>query len=234
MKSMRGAISILWAVAWLGVPGCEGGGDEDTGASGSTGMEMDGSTGSSNGSEGSTTTNDPTTTGVDSSSGGPPIELSCESYCEIYSTACPDFSEYANDQHCLDHCGQWPEGAPEDVDGDSLGCRTYHATVAGSTDPDFHCPHAGPSGAAVCVAEDAPTCDLYCTRYFGNCTDDLNLWVDMDECLTECATWYPGTTTDDSGNTIGCRAYYANLAAGDPDTHCPNAGPGGGEACVFP
>lgn len=229
MKSKQGAISILWAVALLGLPGCPGGDDGDTGASGSTGM--DGSSGSSDGSEGSS--GEPTTTGVDSSSGEPPVELSCAAYCETYTSACQDFSEYANAQHCLDNCAQWPEGAPEDVAGDSLGCRTYHATVAASTDADLHCPHSGPSGDGVCVAEDAPTCDLYCTRYFGNCTDDLNLWTDMTECMDTCATWYPGAATDDSGHSIGCRAYYANLAAGDPDLHCPNAGPGGGEACVL-
>jgi len=169
----------------------------------------------------------------DSSSGGEPIELSCEAYCELHEVTCQDFDGYANNQHCLDNCAQWPVGDAADVGGDSLGCRIYHVTVAASTDPELHCPHSGPSGDGVCVAEDAPTCDLYCTRYFNNCEGDLNLWVDMGECLDTCADWYPGEVTDDSGHSIGCRAYYSQLAAADPETHCENAGPGGGTACVL-
>lgn len=244
MTSKQGAISILWAAVLLAMPGCDPG-DGDTGASGSTGMGMetgDGtgpteSTGEPGDSTGTTlppadSSGDGSSDGGDSS-GAPPVELGCDEYCTIYMDACQDFAEYANEQHCLDHCAQWPVGAPEDVAGDTLGCRTYHVTVAGSTDAALHCPHAGPSGMGVCVDEGAPTCELYCTRYFGNCQGELDLWADMDECMSTCAGWYPGTATDDSGHSIGCRAFYANLAAADPEQHCPNAGPGGGEACVL-
>ena len=37
-------------------------------------------------------------------------DLSCEAYCDIYVTACKDFSEYQNEQACLDQCSQWPIG----------------------------------------------------------------------------------------------------------------------------
>jgi hypothetical protein len=188
--------------------------------------------------DGSSTTSDDTggQTNDDmgsSDTGEPPADVTCDNYCSIYMDACQDFSEYANMQHCLDHCAQWPVGAIEDTGVDSLGCRTYHVTVASSTDPNLHCPHSGPSGDHTCVDAEAPTCDLYCTRYFNNCTDDLNLWADMNECLEECHHWYPGAVGDTSGHTIGCRAYYAQAAAGDPDTNCLNAGPGGGEQCVL-
>jgi hypothetical protein len=172
--------------------------------------------------------------GSGSSDTGEPVgDLDCSTYCSIYMDACQDYSEYANAQHCLDHCGQWPIGAVEDTAADSLGCRTYHVTVASSTDPHLHCPHSGPSGEATCVDADAPTCDLYCTRYFSNCTDDLNLWADMDMCLAQCGLWYAGSVADTVGHTIGCRAYYANLAAGDAEANCIHAGPGGGEQCVL-
>ncbi len=174
---------------------------------------------------------DPTT--GDSDTDEPPIELDCGTYCAQYEQACQDFSEYANIQHCMDHCNQWPEGTTADVDGDSLGCRTYHVTVAGSVDAQLHCPHSGPSGSLVCVDLEGPTCDLYCTRYFNNCEGDLNLWADMNECMDTCTQWYPGGDTDTGGHSIGCRSYYANLAASDADMHCVNAGPGGGEACVL-
>lgn len=232
MKSKQGAISILWAAAVLVMPGCDDG-DGDPMASGSTSTDPATETGASTGPDAdSGSTGTPPADSGDSS-GSPPVELSCDAYCGIYMDACQDFAEYANEQDCQDNCAQWPLGAPEDVAGDSLGCRTYHVTVASSTDAALHCPHAGPSGMEVCVAEDAPTCDLYCTRYFSNCEADLNLWADMDECMSTCAQWYPGAVTDDSGHSIGCRAYYANLAAGDAELHCPNAGPGGGDTCVF-
>ena len=169
-----------------------------------------------------------------SSSGTGDALLDCASYCDIYLDACGDFSEYANPQHCMDHCQQWPIGVSEDVAGDTLGCRTYHVTVASSTDPALHCPHAGPSGDGVCVAEEAPDCTLYCSRYFNNCTGELGVYVDEADCLAQCEPWYPGSSGDTQGDSIGCRAYYAGLAAGDPQTHCPSAGPGGGDQCVLP
>lgn len=171
--------------------------------------------------------------GPGGSTGGEAPALDCGSYCDIYMDACGDYSEYANTQHCVDHCGQWPLGAEEDIAGDSLGCRLYHVTVASGTDPALHCPHSGPSGDGVCWDDTAPDCELYCTRYFNNCTGELNVYEDQADCLAQCEPWYPGTLDDASGHTTGCRAYYAGLAAADPEAHCQNAGPGGGEQCVL-
>lgn len=251
MKNKHGAMLILWATAVLGVPGCDQGDDPDPGAGGSTtDMEMEASTGEppmgdSTGRPTPMPPLPPPPTGDESTGDGmdtddgtdtdepPPVDLSCSEYCGIYMDACPDFSEYANEQHCMDHCAQWPLGIAGETAGDSLGCRTYHVTVASSTDPELHCPHAGPSGMHICVDEGAPDCDLYCTRYFNNCEGELNLWEDMNECMSTCGQWYPGQATDTSGHSIGCRAYYANLAAGDAQMHCGNAGPGGGQMCVL-
>lgn len=244
MSSKHGVMGMMvWAMA-LGLPACDSGDDEPM-AGGSTGGPMDGSTGMEvegdstgrptpippgDSGDGSTGNDD---MGDSSTGDPPPAEVSCEEYCGLYMEACQDHSEYANEQHCMDHCAQWPEGTAGAVDGDSLACRTYHVTVAGSTDPELHCPHAGPSGMHVCVDLEAPTCELYCTRYFNNCEGDLNLWESMEVCMDTCASWYPGMATDTSGHSIGCRAYYAQLAAADAPTHCGNAGPGGGEMCVL-
>jgi hypothetical protein len=173
-----------------------------------------------------------TTDGASSTSTGDPVDLDCASYCGLYESGCADFSEYANTEDCLAQCGQWPAGLPNETAGDSLGCRTYHVTVANMADAKLHCPHAGPSGGGVCVAADAPTCGDYCTTYFANCTNKLNSYKNMDDCQMQCATWYQGFDGQTDGDTVGCREYHAGVAIGDPDTHCPHAGPGGGGVCV--
>lgn len=254
---MRNAMSWFWCAVLVG--GCASGNGNDDGAgdsSASVGSEdSSGGSGSTNASDGMTSaptsaatlttsasTTDATdtdattatttdTTVGDSSSGG--ASLDCAEYCDVYMTSCVDHSEYANADDCMANCAQWPIGEATDTGVDSLGCRIYHATVAGSTDPAMHCPHAGPSGAATCVDAEAPTCELYCMRYFSNCDGELNAFADEAECMTECSAWYPGTEGDVDGHTIGCHSYHANAALGDPETHCPHAGPGGGGICVL-
>ncbi|MEZ4385887.1 MAG: hypothetical protein R3A79_31500 [Nannocystaceae bacterium] len=181
-------------------------------------------------STGETSTTDTTTTGG--------AELSCDAYCDLYLSACGDFTEYDNNESCLAQCAQWPEGELDATSGDSLGCRLYHATVAESTDANIHCPHAGPSGGsaaddAVCVDEAAPTCDNYCKVYFGNCTGDNDVYEgDNDACMSACKNWYAGSEADTAGDTIGCRTYHAGAALGDPALHCPHASPSGGGVCT--
>lgn len=176
-------------------------------------------------------TDDTADTGPDDTSGG--ADLSCASYCAVYLDACADFTAFANEQDCLDNCAQWPVGTAADTADDTLGCRLYHATVASSTDPEMHCPHASPNGAETCAIADAPTCDLYCTRVLANCTGELNTFVDMADCMDQCGDWYPGTEGDVDGHTVGCHSYHANAALGDAETHCPHAAPGGGGICVL-
>lgn len=171
------------------------------------------------------------TTVVDTTGGG---ELTCDAYCGIYMQGCKDNSEYQNMQACQDQCGQWPPGALNETEGDTLGCRLYHVTVASMTDPDVHCPHAGPSGFGVCVDADAPACADYCAVYFKNCTDDLNAYQDEADCMSQCAAWWPGKEGDVAGDSVGCREYHAGAAAADAALHCPHAGPGGADVCVTP
>lgn len=248
----RLGVAALGLASALALGCASGNGNDDDGANDSSGSVGDGSEGgsSSGGATSATSATSASTTAttaetlsttaataesdsgaMDSSTGE--ATLDCTSYCDVYMTACVDHSEYANTEDCMANCEQWPVGDAADTGADSLGCRLYHATVAGSTDPELHCPHAGPSGAQTCVAAEAPTCDLYCMRYFTNCTGDLNAFMDTDECMAECSTWYPGAETDVSGHTVGCHSYHANAAVSDAETHCPHAGPGGGGICVL-
>lgn len=189
-------------------------------------------TNTTDGETGTGTTDDPSTDDTAPESTGS-AEVSCEEYCSVYAASCVDHTEYANEQDCMDNCAQWPVGEAADTAVDSLGCRLYHATVAGSTDPEMHCPHAGPSGDATCVNADSPTCDVYCMRYFESCEGNLNAFADEAECMAECSTWYAGTFKDTEGHTIGCHSYHAMAAMSDAETHCPHAGPGGGGICVL-
>jgi hypothetical protein len=246
---------LILSVSMLGAAACGGesddGGDDAADTGGSTGAPADDDGTTGGGADDDADTIDPSnltdptdpmtddggsSDGPDADSGdtGMPAELDCAGYCATYMTACTDYNAYANEQDCMDHCGQWPLGAEADTAGDTLGCRLYHATVAGTAEPDVHCPHAGPAGGGVCAEADAPSCADYCETYFDNCTEDLNAYTDMDDCMTQCAPWYPGIEGDAAGNSVGCRTYHAGApAVGDPELHCPHAGPGGDGVCVF-
>jgi hypothetical protein len=194
----------------------------------------DPSTTTSTGPDDTSTGPDDTST-TDNTTGPPPGGLTCEAYCAVYETACVDFAEYDNVEACISQCKQWPVGEADDTDVNSLGCRTYHVGVASMVDPQEHCPHAGPNGAGQCVDKNAPSCEMYCPLYFMNCTDDLNLYTDMADCMEQCSHLYPGGFEDTANDSIGCRIYHAgNPAMMDDELHCPHAGPGGAGVCVPP
>ena len=85
----------------------------------------------------------------------------------------------------------------------------------------------------------APTCAAYCSKIQMNCVADGDAgsnvqYPDSATCNSYCnsaAGWPAGSVGDTSGNTIGCRLYHAGAAAADPVTHCPHAGPTGGDVC---
>jgi hypothetical protein len=170
-----------------------------------------------------TTDPDPSTTGGE--------EFTCETYCAIYLGGCASPGEYEGEEDCLDQCAQWPIGEPGALTGDSLHCRANHASMASMSDV-MHCAFAGPSGGGVCVDPNAPTCADYCSLYFANCTGGLNLYADIDDCLVQCAGWYPGLENDTTSDSVACRTYHADVAGGDDVVHCPHAGPDGGHVCV--
>jgi len=233
---------------------CAGGDGDDTNADDTTGGSVDPTTSSSDTmTTGVTMTTDMTTSmttapttaetlttddtldssGTDDTSTGEPADLSCESYCSIYAATCADFAAYANDADCLANCAQWPLGVENATEGDSLGCRQYHVTVASQTEPDVHCPHSAPNGDGICIDALAPDCATYCSSFEQNCTDDLYTYADNDDCLEQCGTWYAGTAKDTAGHTVGCHTYHSGAAMADPETHCPHAGAGGGGICVL-
>gem|GEM_PF-423280 len=161
----------------------------------------------------------------------------CESYCTTVTANCTgDNAQYADYDDCLAYCSteaQLPVGESGAVDGNSIGCREYHAEFAASSnDPDTHCPHAGPSGGGVC----GTWCDNYCHLADTNCTGGDALTFTTD-CATDCAdftaTGDPGAT---SGDTVQCRIYHLGVAGDDAQggaaVHCPHGAVAPTDQCV--
>ena len=164
----------------------------------------------------------------------PAAELTCASYCATIQAACTDNdAQFADESACLAYCeteGAYPAGSLEDVSGNTLGCRLYHAGVAMTTDPGLHCPHAGPSGGDTC----GTWCENLCHLTQSNCTGANELYADNAACMTACADLpTDGEAGDVDGGSVQCRIYHAGApAAGDAATHCPHAAVDGGGVCV--
>jgi hypothetical protein len=80
------------------------------------------------------------------------------------------------------------------------------------------------------------TCTTYCAEVLANCTGAQQQYGSssaddgMTNCAGFCAGLPPGTLADTSGDTLGCRIYHGGgPAKADPVTHCPHAGPSGGD-----
>ncbi len=89
-----------------------------------------------------------------------------------------------------------------------------------------------------------PSCASYCTAVLKNCTgtpmsaDGGTVgeapFGSMNACMHACALMPLGNTSDQSGNTVGCRTYHATAAGGGAAavmTHCPHASMSGGGVC---
>jgi hypothetical protein len=73
-------------------------------------------------------------------------------------------------------------------------------------------------------------CELYCGVMMSTCGDsgEHAQYPDEAQCLATCAVFPEGTT----GNSLGCRATHAALAATQgADPHCDHAGPAGVGMC---
>ena len=163
----------------------------------------------------------------------------CEEYCAAVTSSCTgEHAQYPTEDECLAYCKDWaqlPAGTADDTSGNTLGCRIYHAGVAGGDDElaGIHCPHAGPTGGNVCGS----WCDAYCHLAQTNCLADNTLFADSDECATACSELSDdGAVADVAGDSVQCRIYHLGVAGADPpasaETHCPHGGPDGAGVCV--
>lgn len=85
-----------------------------------------------------------------SPNGGETCGTLCDAYCDQVLMNCGDL--YANEEECMTTCEGFPtNGAWDATDGDSVQCRTYHASFPAAMDAATHCPHADVDGGGVCV-----------------------------------------------------------------------------------
>jgi hypothetical protein len=79
----------------------------------------------------------------------------------------------------------------------------------------------------------ASPCQQFCGGVQTICTAGNQQWSDAAACEIDCNTWPLGTFGDSTGNSLACRGYHLNAAmtSGQPEVHCPHAGPTGGGVC---
>jgi len=176
----------------------------------------------------------------------------CQAYCDAIMTNCTGGEtpgtnqQYLTKADCIAVCSAFPVGTSSDTSGNTLGCRTYHAHLAGSDASNAavtHCPHAGPGGDGVCSSSSADFCDEYCQIVDKFCVGTYSIYSSQGDCLTTCkATPATGhftiSTSIQASDGQSCLLFHAQEAAVDP-TRCTDdlskqtadAGTGGSVTC---
>jgi hypothetical protein len=122
-------------------------------------------------------------------------------------------------------------GGSGGTDAGGAGATGDGGTEAGGTGGDSAGAGGVSGGEGGVGGEPAVTaCDLYCDVMMATCGDSgANAqYPNEAQCLATCAVFPEGTT----GNSLGCRATHAALAATQGvDPHCDHAGPAGVGMC---
>jgi len=151
----------------------------------------------------------------------------CQTYCDNITANCTggdtlstSNQQYSTKANCLEVCKAFPVGTAADKAGNTLGCRSYHATLAaGSTNAATHCPHAGPSGDGVC----GDVCVSYCQIAEMFCTGSSKIYTNNADCLATCNATPVGARFNISiqaSNERACLVYHAQESPLDPASHC--------------
>jgi hypothetical protein len=76
-------------------------------------------------------------------------------------------------------------------------------------------------------------CATYCSQVQDGCTGDFAVYTSDSTCLGVCGALPAGSAGDEIGDTVECRLRQVTNAVetGEPDQHCPKAGPGGDGVC---
>jgi hypothetical protein len=74
-------------------------------------------------------------------------------------------------------------------------------------------------------------CATYCATIDKNCAGVFQEYHNDATCRAMCQHFDLGFVGDETGDSLACRLVHAGRAAADPLTHCPHAGPLGGNQC---
>jgi hypothetical protein len=185
----------------------------------------------------------------------------CHDYCDLEFKACPGLvGQYQDSRTCLQACSAIDKSASGSrlTVGNTIPCRVKNLQDAiklqhASSDLQLACSRGGPGGGDTCTLKaEAPDCEGYCELYRTACKgDSSNPFVSLglgndtagtqSECIEKCRgipavpspgyTWQSGAG---SGDTLGCRLYYASAAVVDPVGNCDLAGLRPSGACRDP
>lgn len=174
----------------------------------------------------------------------PTLPLTAQAYCDTIQAACTGTNaQYPTPQQCLATAAEFTMGASaNEMTGDTLGCRIYHAQNAMiTTDVATHCPHAGPAGNKLDLAMgqcSASPCEAFCNLATKVCGTDAapitniaNRYASAAACMTACGTFSKTqayVAPAPGGDTMACRVYHVTNAAlfksmnmaGPWNTHC--------------
>jgi hypothetical protein len=151
--------------------------------------------------------------------------ITCDNYCaRVLANCTGDAAQYLDLPTCLAMCKALPLGDAGDTSGNTIACRMYHAGALAQRSPNFHCPHAGPYGAAVCGTR----CAAFCTLAGAQCASAFS--GEAGTCDASCGAAFDYTPDaaenpqgPTAGDTLNCREHELEQAFGDP-AHCGNVG----------
>jgi hypothetical protein len=160
--------------------------------------------------------------GGGSATGGGTAQATCAGYCTTLAANCTTTNaQFGTEGACLGSCAGYTQGDAGVTSGNSLECRSYHATAAAGG-AALHCPHAGPAGDGTCGAN----CESFCALAMAKCS---GTFASLQACTTACAA-FPNTTAHytssaATGDTFSCRMYHLSVASTDAtlaSQHCPH------------
>lgn len=179
------------------------------------------------------------------------VTVNCFGFCTDAINTCADQTSppYASFSECKDFCstftsGDLTPGQQTETSGDTLGCRSYHLSVAmqSASDADTHCAHIGQQTGGYC----GTYCENMCTTIQAACVTDSTYtnqqYASKAACVTSCGAMVDGTSETASEDSRMCRNYHAKVSwllrdqltgAGIPyqTAHCPHTGILGGTVC---
>lgn len=89
------------------------------------------------------------------------------------------------------------------------------------------------TGTGTGTGAEPASCEEYCS-FMEACDADFPQYSTVGPCLSVCENIPLGTKDDQTGNTVGCRTFYAIQAGegtADQEAFCHNAGPAGNGVC---